>query len=746
MKTPIKFISLSLRNFQSYGNNKTTISLDFSDPTLIIGRNLDAMVNGQIDSNGSGKTTLINALSWVLYDKPISKISQDRLINNINKKNLEVTLIFEKDEKYYKIIRYRKNKTLGDNGAKVYQSDTLDFSDNDIARDSIANINTQIEEIVGIPYDIFTRIVIYSARNEPFFSLPVTSTSGKSNQSDIMEELCGITEISAKGELLNKTLKEDKKELESLLRIEEQITQQKEQYKDKLKLLESRVKSWDENQLENIKIASNKIDEYKNIDFDFQRECINHFNKLNKSLEKIQNTISIKTHEASTLKSKLSSAQTWQENHDKAIEKLIESITTYEGISFDKELEYLNQYDVINDDIKTYRQSVEEKTKKIADNSKKMSKNTTEIEHLQDNRCPYCLQKFVNVQEKLDSLEKESGDLYTQNVNLEKETNKIIRLIEDLKDEKSKLIDMMKYSSITELKNVENQFNALTKELEVYQNQSNPYEDVDTNQIISEITKYDDELNRLQTSKTSTIEKINIVKAEMKYTSETSLANDYNAMSNLFEKIEKLKIEVNPHLETLNDINQIKFDSENSKKIDSLEDIILHKTFLYKLLTKKDSFIRKSLLNRSLPYLNKQLKKYLSELGMPHKVEFTEDLTASISQFGNVLDFDNLSSGQQARVNLALSFSFRDVLQLRYGKIGFCILDECLDVGLGSVGVQMAAKMIKKIATSEKLSMFIISHRDEITNLFPNIMEIELDKGFSRILDSKLSSSAVELI
>ena len=71
-------------------------------------------------------------------------------------------------------------------------------------------------------------------------------------------------------------------------------------------------------------------------------------------------------------------------------------------------------------------------------------------------------------------------------------------------------------------------------------------------------------------------------------------------------------------------------------------------------------------------------------------------------------------------------------------------MDECLDVGLGSVGVQSAAKMIKEIANKNKISMFIISHRDEISNLFPNIMEIELENGFSRILDSKLSETKME--
>jgi DNA repair exonuclease SbcCD ATPase subunit len=152
-------------------------------------------------------------------------------------------------------------------------------------------------------------------------------------------------------------------------------------------------------------------------------------------------------------------------------------------------------------------------------------------------------------------------------------------------------------------------------------------------------------------------------------------------------------------------------------------------------LTKKDSFIRKLLLQKSLPFLNTRLRYYLDRIGFLHRVVFNEDLSVNISQFGNGIGFGNLSSGQKARVNLALSFSFRDMLQARHGKLKFCILDECLDVGLGNVGVQLAAKMIKAVATDEKLSMYVISHRDEIANMFDSKLVVELKNGFSTIAD-----------
>jgi len=127
------------------------------------------------------------------------------------------------------------------------------------------------------------------------------------------------------------------------------------------------------------------------------------------------------------------------------------------------------------------------------------------------------------------------------------------------------------------------------------------------------------------------------------------------------------------------------------------------------------------------------LQKYLSDLDLPHQVEFTHEMTASISRFGHPMDFGNLSNGQRARVNLALSFAFRDVLQSMHEFVNICMLDEVLDVGLDAVGVQAAARMLKRKARDEKLALYIISHRDEIDSAFDRKMIVQMEGGFSSI-------------
>ncbi len=97
------------------------------------------------------------------------------------------------------------------------------------------------------------------------------------------------------------------------------------------------------------------------------------------------------------------------------------------------------------------------------------------------------------------------------------------------------------------------------------------------------------------------------------------------------------------------------------------------------------------------------------------------------------MDFGNLSNGQRARVNIGLSFAFRDVLQSIHSRVNVCMLDEILDVGLDAIGVRAAAKMLKRKSREEKISLYIISHRDEIDSAFDRKMLIQMSKGFSYI-------------
>ena len=193
----LEFGMLSMRNFLSYGNNTTIFDLRRPGTTLIVGENLDQTSDGA-GANGVGKSTIVNAIAYALYDKPVSDISKDNLVNNINNKNMEVTLEYVGDDgAQYKTHRFRKVKAGAEgNGVHFY------MNGKDVTPDSVASTNEAIERTIGIPYELFVRIIVFSASHNPFLSLKTDEQKG------IIEELFGLTAISQKADLLKKQIKD----------------------------------------------------------------------------------------------------------------------------------------------------------------------------------------------------------------------------------------------------------------------------------------------------------------------------------------------------------------------------------------------------------------------------------------------------------------------------------------------------------------------------------------------------------
>ena len=156
-----------------------------------------------------------------------------------------------------------------------------------------------------------------------------------------------------------------------------------------------------------------------------------------------------------------------------------------------------------------------------------------------------------------------------------------------------------------------------------------------------------------------------------------------------------------------------------------------HQEFLLKLLTNKDSFIRKKIIDQNLAYLNNRLTYYLDKLGLPHQVVFQNDLNVEITQLGQDLDFDNLSRGERNRLILGLSFAFRDVWESLYQNINLLFIDELIDSGMDTAGVEGSLSVLKKIARERDKNIFLISHKDELVGRVNTILKVVKENGFT---------------
>ena len=204
-----------------------------------------------------------------------------------------------------------------------------------------------------------------------------------------------------------------------------------------------------------------------------------------------------------------------------------------------------------------------------------------------------------------------------------------------------------------------------------------------------------------------------------------------NTLNNLNTEVNRTEGEIDTYqeqIDTLRDtgMQEVEWDSMNDFNV--LKD---HQDFLYKLLTNKDSFIRKRIIEQNLQYLNSRLAYYLTKLGLPHEVAFQPDLTVEITELGRDLDFDNLSRGERNRLILGLSWAFRDVFESMNTPINFLAIDELIDSGMDTNGVDSAQGVLKKIERERNKNIFLISHRDELVGRVNTILQVIKEGGFT---------------
>lgn len=171
----LKFKKVKAVNFLSIG--EAELQLDNRGLVLIEGIN---DTNDTFQSNGAGKSTLLSAITYALYGVTPNGLKADALINNSAKKNMAVTLEFEKDGVPYRIERYRKH-SKHKNTTKFYQGEV------DLTQKSVGDTDKKILAVFGIDYLTYMNSIMYGQGDVEIFAK--TSDKGKKQ---ILENLADI--------------------------------------------------------------------------------------------------------------------------------------------------------------------------------------------------------------------------------------------------------------------------------------------------------------------------------------------------------------------------------------------------------------------------------------------------------------------------------------------------------------------------------------------------------------------------
>ena len=204
-----------------------------------------------------------------------------------------------------------------------------------------------------------------------------------------------------------------------------------------------------------------------------------------------------------------------------------------------------------------------------------------------------------------------------------------------------------------------------------------------------------------------------------------------NSVEKLQEAIESNKKTEDPYADQIADMRDSALEDVDYGHMNTLKSLLDHQDFLLKLLTNKDSFIRKKIIDQNLSYLNSRLAHYLYKLGLPHDVIFQSDLSVEITELGRDLDFDNLSRGERNRLILGLSWSFRDIFESLYSTINVLFVDELIDSGMDTNGVESSLAILKKMARDGNRSVYLISHKDELQGRVESVLNVIKENGFT---------------
>lgn len=737
-------------NFLGYGDYKNSVTFDDIGGVCLIEGEIEGnseREEGDEKLNAAGKTSAIEAIVWGLFGSTTRVENPgDIVINWDTGKNCRVSV---KTKDGYEIVRMRKysGSSIGSGLTEV----VLFKDGEDITKSTSLPVQQYINEIFGIEYHTFIRSVVFGQFSGGFLELsdqkirkvmesimnigdlsPIVKTA-KAKIAGLDKEIIAINaDISNHDNNIDRinnqinNLKDKsssfKEEIKKEIKlVKSSLIGEKDKNDNKIKKVESEIKTKDEERGSikpiDINLLNNEWSSYK--------EDIDKYEHFKSELEFVITGISDKTHQIELNNNTIS------------------SIPDDDKIDIDDLKKEHEAKKELKDNIEKREQARDQLNEIIANLTAKIDHDDEFLNKDHDySVCPEC------------RTEVDSSSLKNAKKEAENRIKKLKEKLDEVKGKKSKLeksiSKLLEDYNSTVLDSVEN----VIKHNSIVDKNVNKKSDLDlSNKTLS--TEISDLL-----SKKEELQKISEPDRPSISVSEAKTNNDYIAsiddvINKLQSRIKELKLEFNDfmsktkdeidnirnkndpyiglikeELDLLNDIREDKL--KDSKLVDEKKTIKLHLDYIRESYNNKRK-IKAFWISELIPEFNRYLKYYLDFFEVEDKLEFDELLSPKLDKWG----YNTHSGGECKRIDISIMLALGDLHSTIFGpQANFMVFDE-IDGRVDPFTINKIVSLLSDdiINRDGMTNIFVISHRKEMKDRFPNKIKVKNKQGRSYIVN-----------
>lgn len=677
----LKISNLTIKNFLSVGNVTQAVRLDDNGLTLVLGSNTDS--NGGTTRNGAGKSTILQAVSFALFGKPLTKIKLPNLINNINGKQMLVTVEFEEGGTKYKIERGKKPDIM-----KFYINTEEQHLDTDETKGENRHTQEEIDRLIGMSHTMFKHIVALNTFTDPFLKMTAA------DQRTVIEELLGITQISQRADVLKKLVGSTKESIRDHEAAIKATVEANDRLGNAIRNAEVKAQAWENNHLAKLDGLAEELATMEAMDFDAEIAIFDRIEAYDNRKRTLDAERSVAVKDCSMLNSQIAGFERdiarMQAESQNGLEAQIKRLQSEQRRRLADADRATALAQAATDEIAT------------------VDADMANADHTNCICCGQSIEGTDHLQTIIDKLEARKvtllADVARHTADAQSHTEQADHVAADMA--KLELDDVQRRESN------DAQIQSLMADIAVQREQA------DTATAV--LASFDVALAELGLRPRANFgSRDDVYRARSdRETIERTIEHEMGLTNPNTSQIDDLKKAVQP----------VDYTPLNDQTM-----LLRHQEFLLNLLTNKNSFIRKKIIDQNLAYLNARLNHYLDKLGLPHEVTFQSDLTVDITLLGRDMDFEQLSRGEMNRVIMATSWSFRDVWESQNQSINLCWIDELLDNGLDGQGVEAALTILKSMARDRGKNVFLISHREELQARIDKTLLVTKENGFTAI-------------